>query len=74
MMDADRIRSRLLLWRHFLRVLHLAARQRGRVYYLEDGRIREEGAHAQLLALGGRYAEFYALHHAPQHAGETNAT
>jgi len=30
MIDAERLRARLLLWRHFPRVLRLAARQRGR--------------------------------------------
>jgi ABC-type multidrug transport system fused ATPase/permease subunit len=30
------------------------------VYYMEDGRIVEHGAHAELLAQGGRYAEMVA--------------
>ncbi|MBX3015914.1 MAG: ATP-binding cassette domain-containing protein [Caldilineaceae bacterium] len=32
-----------------------------RILYLEDGAIREEGTHASLLALNGRYAALYKL-------------
>ncbi|MFC7657416.1 hypothetical protein ACFQV8_14470 [Pseudonocardia benzenivorans] len=31
------------------------------VVVLEDGRVRERGTHAQLVAAGGRYAELYEL-------------
>lgn len=36
-------------------------RMANRILVLEDGKIREQGTHAQLLALGGRYAELFEL-------------
>lgn len=38
-----------------------SVRHADRIYLLHQGRIAEEGAHEELLALGGRYAELYAL-------------
>jgi ATP-binding cassette subfamily B protein len=32
-----------------------------RILVLDDGEIREQGTHEQLLELGGRYAEFFNL-------------
>ena len=32
-----------------------------RIVVLEDGAIREQGTHGQLLASGGRYAEMFEL-------------
>ena len=32
-----------------------------RILVLDDGQIREQGTHEQLLELGGRYAEFFNL-------------
>ncbi len=36
-------------------------RMANRILVLEDGKIREQGSHAQLVALGGRYAELFEL-------------
>ncbi len=36
-------------------------RQADRIVLLEDGRITETGGHDELLALGGRYAELFAI-------------
>ena len=36
-------------------------RMANRILVLEDGKIREQGTHAQLVALGGRYAELFEL-------------
>jgi ATP-binding cassette subfamily B protein len=32
-----------------------------RILYLEDGRVREEGSHADLMSLNGEYARLYRL-------------
>jgi ATP-binding cassette, subfamily B, bacterial len=38
-----------------------SVRTADRIYLLDGGRVHEEGDHASLLALGGRYAELFAL-------------
>ena len=43
------------------------------IYVLEDGRIVEQGRHADLLAGGGRYARLYALQFAADEAGGDEA-
>jgi len=36
-------------------------RRADRICVIEDGAVREIGTHAELMALGGRYAEMFAL-------------
>ena len=36
-------------------------RRADRIVVLEDGRVAEQGSHAELVALGGRYAAMFAL-------------
>jgi ATP-binding cassette subfamily B protein len=43
-----------------------------RILYLEDGRVREEGSHADLMSLNGEYARLYRLQ-AAQYLGERSA-
>jgi ABC-type multidrug transport system fused ATPase/permease subunit len=38
-----------------------SVRHADRIYVLRDGRVIEQGGHADLLALGGQYAELYTL-------------
>jgi ATP-binding cassette subfamily B protein len=58
----DRIRS-LLAERTVLIISHRfsSVRSADRIYVLDGGRIIESGDHATLMALGGRYAELFAL-------------
>src|SRR3546814_18590235 len=39
------------------------------IYVMDDGRIVEQGRHAELLARGGHYARLYALQFAAQGEG-----
>lgn len=32
-----------------------------RIIVMDDGKVREQGSHAELLALGGRYARLWEL-------------
>jgi len=49
--------------RSILIITHRLAsvRHADRIYVLRDGRITEQGLHADLMALGGQYAELYNL-------------
>ena len=38
-----------------------SARLADRIVFIDDGRITEEGTHDQLMALGGQYAQMYAV-------------
>ena len=49
--------------RSILIITHRLAsvRHADRIYVLRDGRVAEQGRHADLMALGGQYAELYNL-------------
>jgi ATP-binding cassette subfamily B protein/ATP-binding cassette subfamily C protein len=49
--------------RSVLLITHRLAsvRHADRIYVLRDGQVIEQGVHADLLALGGQYAELYTL-------------
>jgi len=49
--------------RSILIITHRLAsvRHADRIYVLRDGRVIEQGGHAELMALGGQYAELYQL-------------
>jgi ATP-binding cassette subfamily B protein len=49
-------RSVLLITHRLASVKHA-----DRIYVLRDGRVIEQGVHADLLALGGQYAELFTL-------------
>jgi ATP-binding cassette subfamily B protein/ATP-binding cassette subfamily C protein len=53
--------------RSVLLITHRMAsvRHADRIYVLRDGRVIEQGMHAQLMELGGQYAELYTLQAAP---------
>jgi ATP-binding cassette subfamily B protein len=54
--DLTRGRMAVLISHRFSTV-----RMADRILVLEDGEIREQGTHAQLVGLGGRYAELFEL-------------
>ena len=44
-------------------------REANRIIFLEKGQIVESGTHTELLASGGRYAQFYSQQFNPHHLG-----
>ena len=49
-----------------------SVRHADRIVVLEGGRVVEQGSHAELLALGGRYATMFTLQAARFGAGEAS--
>ena len=44
-----------------------SVRHADRIYVLRDGRLIEQGSHADLMAIGGQYAELYTLQASQYH-------
>ena len=63
--ELTRDRTTLLISHRFSTV-----RMADRIIYLADGRIQEEGSHADLMALDGQYAHLYGLQSASYLDGE----
>jgi len=66
------VRAEAELYDHFLRLTRgrttilvshrfSTVRRADRIVVLEDGRVAEQGSHAELVALGGRYAAMFAM-------------
>ncbi|NEY30935.1 ATP-binding cassette domain-containing protein [Streptomyces sp. PRKS01-65] len=64
--------ERLMAGRTVVMVAHRmrTVRRADRVVFLDGGRVVEEGGHEELLARGGRYAEFWDLATAPARPAE----
>jgi ATP-binding cassette subfamily B protein len=56
-LSAERVGAITILVSHRLTTALMA----DRIVLLDDGRILEQGSHAELMALGGRYAELFTL-------------
>ena len=58
-------RTTFIVSQHLLAVQHADV-----IFVLEDGQIVERGSHAELVALGGRYAAMYQREHRREHSLE----
>ena len=66
---------RLARTRTVLLISHRLANAAGadRIYVLENGRVAQQGRHAELLAAGGLYARLWNTQQELEHEGEKEA-